>query len=157
MALVPAGLATPDDVQRWMGRELTGPERNLAGVLVDGAARKILTRIPDLADKLAGGQLDHETVIMVQAMAVGRVLRNPDGYRTESAGTFSYEVDARVAAGFLSILPEEWRDLGVEVSAQLAPATDAYASARMQADPSLWFQSGWPARNDLSERWGGAW
>lgn len=154
MAMIPPGLATPEDVARWMGRTLSEPERNLAVVLLDGAARKIMARIPDLATKLASGALDIETVIMVQASAVCRVLRNPDGYRSEQAGTFAYQVDSRVAAGFLAILPEEWRDLGVEVSAQLAPAVDAYARARI-GDPALWFQSGWPAIDQVSEPWWG--
>ncbi|WP_280442933.1 Gp19/Gp15/Gp42 family protein [Nocardia brasiliensis] len=157
MAMIPPGLATPEDVARWLGRALSEPERNLAAVLVDGAARKIMARIPDLAAKLTAGALDIETVIMVQANAVCRVLRNPDGYRSEAAGTFSYQVDSRVAAGFLAILPEEWRDLGVEVSTQLAPATDAYANARRAADPSLWFQTGWPARDQVAEYWGWGW
>ncbi|WP_405159842.1 phage Gp19/Gp15/Gp42 family protein [Nocardia sp. NBC_01499] len=155
MAMIPPGLATPEDVARWLGRTLSEPERNLAGVLVDGAARKIMARVPDLAAKLATGVLDIETVIMVQANAVCRVLRNPEGFRSEAAGSFSYQVDSRVAAGFLAILPEEWRDLGVEVSTQLAPATDAYAIARRAADPSLWFQSCWPARDQVADQYGG--
>ncbi|WP_280429728.1 Gp19/Gp15/Gp42 family protein [Nocardia brasiliensis] len=159
MVTIPPGLATPDDVQKWMGRPLSEAERNLSAVLVDGVARKILARIPNLADLLAKGRRDPETVVMVQALSVCRVLRNPDGYRTESAGTFSYTVDSRVAAGFLTILPDEWRDLGVDISAQVAPATDAYLATRRPqwGDRSWWFQNGWPACDEMADRCGGFW
>lgn len=147
--LIPANLATAEDVQQRLGRALTDEEMALAGVLVNDAARLILARIPDLADRLEAEKIDHETVAMVQANAVCRVLRNPDGYRSESAGSFSYQVDTRAAAGFLTILADEWELLGVGGSGSLAPATDGYLKHRI--GPDDWFQRGWADR--MAYRW----
>ncbi|ASN69185.1 hypothetical protein 7S3_7 [uncultured Caudovirales phage] len=152
VAQIPANLATVEDVEARMGRPLEEAEQSLAGVLVNDAARMILARIPDLQTRLEDERLDHESVVMVQANAVCRVLRNPDGYRSEQAGSFSYQVDTRAAAGFLMILAEEWTLLGARGSSGVAPATDGYLAGRTSIAPDLWFQSGWPARDSMAER-----
>jgi hypothetical protein len=41
------------------------------------------------------------------------LVRNPDGYRSETDGTYGYEFNRDLASGKLEILPEEWAVLGV--------------------------------------------
>lgn len=144
-------LATPADVEVLLGRSLDEQEAALAETLLATTLRRILARIPDLADRIADGRLTAEAVISVQATAVARVLKNPDGYRSEGAGEFSYTIDTRAAAGFLIILDDEWTELGVSRVGWAAPITDGYAASRV-GDPSRWFQYGWPAQDDLSGR-----
>jgi hypothetical protein len=49
--------------------------------------RRILRRIPDLADKVTAGDIDAADVIQVEADVVLRLVRNPDGYASETDGT----------------------------------------------------------------------
>lgn len=147
-------LATPADVGVLLGRSLDAQETALAETLLATVLRRIQARIPDLAERIADGKISEDAVIAVQAAAVARVLKNPDGYRSEGAGEFSYTIDTRAAAGFLTILDEEWAELGVSRGAFAAPVTDGYAAARMGvSDPSKLFQYAWPAYDDLAPRW----
>lgn len=111
------GVASLEDVARRLGRPLTTDELMLAETLVGDAENMIRVRLP-------GQVLDEDTadlslVKQIVGAAVARVLRNPDGYRSETAGGVSYTIDTRAAAGFLTILTEEWSMLG------LAPPTAA--------------------------------
>jgi len=102
-------LATPADVGVQMMRDLSDQETALALALLDTVERRLARRVSDLltnADKAA-------TVIDVEAAAVARVLKNADGFRSESDGDYNFTRDVRVASGFLLILDEEWLDLGV--------------------------------------------
>lgn len=105
--------AVVKDVQDRANWPLTDAEKTLAGVLLDDAEGKIRTRVPDLNARVAASEDYKKLVIRIEADAVLRVLRNPDGYREESDGDYSYGRIAAVAAGYLLILDDEWRDLGV--------------------------------------------
>lgn len=147
-------LAEPADVAVLLGRALDAQETALAETLLATVLRRIQVRIPDLAERIADGKINPDAVIAVQAAAVARVLKNPDGYRSEGAGEFSYTIDTRAAAGFLTILDDEWAELGVSRTAFATPVTDGYAAARMGVtDPSKLFQYAWPARDDLAQWW----
>ncbi|OLT27747.1 hypothetical protein BJF83_17325 [Nocardiopsis sp. CNR-923] len=106
-------IATVTDVQDRFNRPLTPEEETLAETLLDDAEIKIRRRIPNLAARAAADAEFAETVVMVEANAVLRVLRNPEGYRQETDGDYSYSVSAAVASGRLMILDEEWADLGL--------------------------------------------
>lgn len=147
-------LPNAQEIAERLGRTLDEPEGKLVAVLAADALRLIKAKIPSFAERVASGLLDPESVKMVIANAIVRVLKNPDGYRSESMGGMSYTIDTRAAAGFLTILGEEWSFLGVgQATGFIAPETDGYAEARFGVRPDLWFQWGWPAYNDLSERW----
>lgn len=81
-------------------------------VLLDDAEAMLERKIPDLLDKAAKDDSYRRAVIMVEAMMVCRVLRNPGGYRSESEGDYSYTTDTRAASGFLTVLDSEWQMLG---------------------------------------------
>lgn len=104
--------ASVADVEHRMGRPLSDPERTLAAALLDDAETLLRARIPRLDQRVADEQFG-KLVVLVEASAVVRVLRNPGGYRSETAGDYSYTIDTRAAAGYLTILDSEWRLLGV--------------------------------------------
>lgn len=105
--------ATADDVKARLGRPLTDDETSLAEVRIADAERMILRRIPDLEDKILAGDVAEEDVVQVEADAVCRILRNPDGYTSETDGTYSYAMKWDVASGKLEILDSEWKTLGI--------------------------------------------
>ena len=97
-------LATPDDVVYPLLRPLTEAEENYAVRLLDWAETLIKARYPDIAT------LAPTNVIMVEAQAVARVIRNPEGMYQEAVGggEFSGTRDKAGADGVLRILDEEW-------------------------------------------------
>lgn len=106
-------VATVEDVQRRFVRDLEDQERVVVAQRLDDVEDIILSRIPDLADRIADGSIRPSVVVMIEAEAVLRLIRNPDGYSQETDGNYSYSVSALVASGRLEVLPDEWRLLGV--------------------------------------------
>jgi hypothetical protein len=104
-------VATATDlVSTLLGKEPDSPE--LVSVLLSAAEQRLRRRIPTFDDRLVTEDYFSETVTFVEASAVVRVLKNPDGYRSESVGGINYTMDTRAAAGFLLILDDEWELLG---------------------------------------------
>lgn len=116
--------AAPSDVQTVLGRELTPEETTMVERRLAQVERMILRRIPDLATRVDAQELDVADVIDIEAEAVLRLVRNPEGYLSEGDGTYSYRFDRDAASGKLEILPREWALLGVRPSrlAVIAPA-----------------------------------
>lgn len=104
--------ATVDDVQARLGRPLTSEERELAVTLLDDVEAMLRARIPDLDERVEVNENYRALVVMVEANAVLRVLKNPEGYRQESEGNYSYSLNVAAAAGYLLVLDWEWRMLG---------------------------------------------
>lgn len=75
--------------------------------------RMILRRIPDLAQQVTDGDIDSEDIEQVECEAVLRLVRNPEGYLSESDGNYSYMLMQEISSGKLEILPDEWSILGV--------------------------------------------
>ena len=105
--------ATFEDVEVRFFRELAPEERPLVEARLEDAERKIRARIPDLDDRAALDPNFLATVVAVTADAVIRLVRNPEGYVQETDGNYTYMLAQEGAAGVLTILPEEWADLGV--------------------------------------------
>ena len=102
------------DVRARMGRELTGDEQTLAAVLLEEAELRLKARATAAGSTWA--ELDALAVTSAEAWAVVRVLKNPDGYRSESDGDYSYQIDTRAAAGFLMFTTDELATLGLNGS-----------------------------------------
>lgn len=101
---------------------MTTEETELAETLVDDAERKLSARISNLPAQIMAGTIDVIDVISVESHMVARVVRNPDGYRQESEDGYGYTLDTRAAAGFLTVLSDEWAQLGVRDGAfSIAP------------------------------------
>lgn len=146
-------LATASDVSAALLRDLTDVEAANVDRLASRIERRIRRRIPDLAARVAADADYKATVVDVEAEAVARVYRNPNGMKQESDGTYSYSVDALVASGILKVTDSDWDELGEYSPVQsLAPAMDGYAQARYGGNPALQFQNAWPATTSMSER-----
>ena len=75
--------------------------------------RMIIRRIPDLADRITAGSIDQADVVDIEADAVLRVVRNPEGYVSETDGGYTYQLQSDLSSGKLMITDEEWQTLGV--------------------------------------------
>ena len=60
--------------------------------------------------------LHSRTLIDIEAEAVLRLIRNPEGYASESDGSYSYQFNRETASGRLEILASEWETLGIKPS-----------------------------------------
>ncbi|MGV0811751.1 Gp19/Gp15/Gp42 family protein [Mycolicibacterium boenickei] len=108
--------ASPSDVSARLGRPLTTDETAQVAALLGDAEIEIATRIPDLDARAE--DLDYlAKLVMVEASAVARLVRNPDGYISEGDGNYSYQVNWRLSTGQLQITDKEWRLLVVSPGA----------------------------------------
>jgi len=134
--------ATPEDIEQRLGRELDVSEATIVAARLDDVEELIFQRIPDLTQKVIDGKLRERLIVMVECEAVMRMIRNPDGYTQETDGNYSYTIDARVASGRLTILPEEWAMLGVSRSILLISPTIKYPAGMWKRNPNYAFESG---------------
>ena len=105
--------ATVDDVAVRWSRDLSCEEKRLVQVRLDDVERLIRRRIPNLDDRLTAGLVDVEDVVQVEADAVLRLARNPEGYVSETDGNYTYTLSKDLATGRLTITSDEWATLGV--------------------------------------------
>jgi len=105
--------ATTDDVSARLGRELDESEVQIVAIRLDDVERLIKARIPDLDGMILDSEIDEGTVVMIEAEAVLRLIRNQDGYSSETDGNYTYSISARVASGHLVSFEQEWALLGV--------------------------------------------
>jgi hypothetical protein len=122
-------LATASDVQAIYGETLTTEETGLVERRLEQVERMLLRRIPDLLEKIADGDLDEADVIDIEAEAVLRVVRNPEGLYSENDGNYGYQLSREAADNSLRILPEEWERLGIKPSRmfQISPGRGGVA------------------------------
>lgn len=109
-------LASATDVQTVLGKELSTEETALVERRLAQVERMILRRIPDLAVKIAAGDLDESDVIDIESEAVLRVVRNPEGLYSEQDGQYGYQLSREAADNSLRITAEEWLTLGIRPS-----------------------------------------
>lgn len=140
-----ATIGASADVSASLARALTASEAEHVEALLVKAELKLQSRIPDLVSRAGLDATFRANVASVEGDIVARVLRNPDGLKSESDGTISYSADWTVALGRITVLDEEWVQLGVGARLRgVAPTLDAYAQGRMAGDPAYRFQFGWP-------------
>ncbi|MCV7150675.1 phage Gp19/Gp15/Gp42 family protein [Mycolicibacterium pyrenivorans] len=108
--------ASTADVAALLARELTTEETALVTRRLAQVERMIVRRVPDLAEQIAAEEIDLADVVDIEAEAVLRLVRNPEGYASESDGQYSYQFDRNAASGKLEILPHEWELLGIKPS-----------------------------------------
>lgn len=105
--------ATASDVTARWARVPTDEETTLIEVRLDDVERMIKRKVPDLDTKVDDDADYRDDVIQVEADAVLRLVRNPEGYLSETDGNYTYMLTQDMATGRLEILPEEWEVLGV--------------------------------------------
>src|SRR5690606_40976576 len=90
-------VATVDDVQDRFDRPLSEDERRLAEVLLGDVEAMIRARIRDLDARVAADSNYRALAVKIEAAAVLRVLRNPEGYRqdTERSEEHTSELQSR--------------------------------------------------------------
>lgn len=120
-------LAVAADVQAVYGKELSTEEVALVNRRLEQVERMILRKIPDLLEQITDGDLDEADVVDIEAEAVLRVVRNPDGMRAENDGIYGYQLSNEAADNRLRITPEEWSLLGIKPSRmfQIVPSLGA--------------------------------
>lgn len=119
--------ATYEDVEARLGRTLDSSEQQIVTTRLNDIELMIRHRIPDLDTKVSTGAIDPQLIVMIECEAILRLIRNPDGFTSETDGNYSYQISAQVASGKLDILPAEWALLGVRNGAfTIRPSLEPY-------------------------------
>lgn len=105
--------ASASDVTARWARTPTEDEITLITVRLEDVERLIRRRIPDLDAKVSSEEIIEDDLIQVEAEAVLRLVRNPEGYLSETDGDYTYMLRNDIATGRLEILSSEWEMLGV--------------------------------------------
>lgn len=103
----PAQVSDLED--RW--QPLSGQQVNNATALLGDAWVMLKRRIPDLDAKVDEDPDYSSDVVRVVCQMVLRVMRNPDGKRSESIDDYSFSRDSGVSGGLLYITDDELSDL----------------------------------------------
>lgn len=122
--------ATAADVQAVLGRQLTTEETALVERRLAQVERMNLRRIPDLAGQTEAGEIDRADVVDIEAEAVLRLVRNLEGLRSETDGTYGYQLSTEAADNRLRITAEEWQTLGIRPSKMFSIAPNLVAPVR---------------------------
>jgi hypothetical protein len=94
-------LATLADLADRLGRDLTAAETRQGGALLDDATAIITDRFPRYATTPTAAST------AVCAAMVARVIRNPNGLRSEQIDDYSYTIDTARSAGELYLTDSE--------------------------------------------------
>lgn len=94
-----------DIVARW--RPLSDQETVNAQAFLNDAWALLTLRRPTLEADMAASTVAEANVVRVVCAMVLRVLRNPDGKRTEQIDDYSYTRDDASAGGALTVTPDE--------------------------------------------------
>lgn len=111
--------ATSADVSVRWAHTPSDEEAALIQVRLEDVERMIRKRIPTLDALITAGDILEDDLIQIEADSVLRLVRNPEGYVSESDGNYTYQFKQSTSAGTLEILPEEWALLGVRASGVL--------------------------------------
>ena len=101
--------ATITDVSTRLGRPIAdAAEVAQVTAWIDDIESLILARIPDLTDAVTAGAPTAQTVAMVEANAVIRKIKNPDGKVAEGIDDYNYRLNENARKGELFLTDEEW-------------------------------------------------
>jgi len=97
------------DVSTRLGRSITSSDEiaQVSAWLADVEAL-ILSRVPTLAALVLAGDPSSAVVVMVEANAVIRKVRNPEGKVSEDIDDYRYRLNADAARGDLFLTDDEW-------------------------------------------------
>lgn len=100
-----------DVTVRW-AKTATAEQTSLINVRLADVERMLLRRV-NLAAGITAGTFVAADVVQIEADAVLRLVRNPEGYLSETDGDYTYMLAQQLASGKLEILDEEWETLGL--------------------------------------------
>lgn len=112
--------AVATDVAELMARDLSVEETAMVNRRLGQVERMIVRRVPDLVAQVTAGDIAQADVVDIEAEAVYRVLRNPEGMISEGDGTYTYQLSKDVADNRLRITSDEWAVLGVRVGSMFS-------------------------------------
>ncbi|EKF23002.1 phage Gp19/Gp15/Gp42 family protein [Mycolicibacterium hassiacum DSM 44199] len=112
--------ATAEDVVTLWAKEPEPEVMTLIERRLEQIERMIKRRIPDLDLRVAVSPTFHADLVDIEADAVLRLVRNPEGYLSETDGSYTYQLQADLSQGKLTILDEEWEILGVKSQKRMA-------------------------------------
>lgn len=115
--------ATAADVVTLWAKEPEEEVMELIERRLEQCERMIRRRIPDLDLQVTLSETFEADLIDIEADAVLRLVRNPEGYTSETDGTYTYQMQADLSAGKLEITNEEWTILGVYRLSRMATLT----------------------------------
>lgn len=101
-----------DVTVRWGKSDLDSDTTALIETRLEDVERMLNRRV-DLAAGITLGTFLEADVIQIEADAVLRLVRNPDGYLSETDGNYTYMLRQDLSSGKLEITDEEWEILGV--------------------------------------------
>lgn len=108
------GHATITDVETVLLRDLTDPESDLAAKMLTVAAGILRSKITDLDVRMSEDLDFADRVNYVEAKAVARALRNPEGISYETIGPYAVQRPAnQLAEDGVSFTKSELASLGV--------------------------------------------
>lgn len=108
--------ASASDVAVRWARTPSTEESALIELRLAEVERKIKRRIPNLDAQITATTIDVEDVIQVESDTVLRLVRNPDGYLSETDGNYTYMLQSNSTPGALEISAQDWATLGIFVS-----------------------------------------
>lgn len=116
------GYATPDDVINEYEGTIPSDRVDYVAQKLQSATTVLLARVKSggyasIAALITAGRTDADSVRLVLCNMVCRILRNPQGFRTQTAGPFSTTVDAQVSSGRVFVSREDLRLLGLRAGA----------------------------------------
>lgn len=143
--------ASSSDVQDRLGRTLTDDETVQVEALLNDVEVLIKTKVPDLEDLVTDGEIDQALVVMIEANSVIRLIRNPNGYTSETDGSYSYQINWRLASGSLNILDTEWSLLGISSGIFVIhpKVRTPFESAVLAVDPGSLEYAVWTMNNPM--------
>lgn len=112
--------ATSDDVVVMWAKE---PEPEVLALIarrLDQVERMIRRRVPNLDLQVAASATFESDLIDIESDVVLRLVRNPEGYLSETDGAYTYQLQTDLSQGKLIILDEEWEILGVRSLKRMA-------------------------------------
>ncbi|QGJ94783.1 head-to-tail adaptor [Mycobacterium phage Blinn1] len=112
--------ASADDVVTLWAKEPEPEVMALINRRLEQVERMIRRRIPNLDLKVDASSTFEADLIDIESDAVLRLVRNPEGYLSETDGVYSYQLQADLSQGKLTILDDEWEILGVNSLKRMA-------------------------------------
>lgn len=105
--------ATAEDVVTLWAKEPEPEVMTLIERRLEQVERMIRRRVTDLDTQASESDTFLADLIDIEADAVLRLVRNPEGYMSETDGTYTYQLQTDLSSGRLEILDDEWQTLGV--------------------------------------------
>lgn len=105
--------ATAQDVVTLWAKEPEPEVMRLIERRLEQVERIIRRRILNLDGEVEASDTFEADLIDIEADAVLRLVRNPEGYMSETDGSYTYQLQSDLSSGKLVILDEEWQILGV--------------------------------------------